>query len=106
MLLSMLPMLPRNLLNPGNGGQGNRPSEETVNLLNPRNGAPSNRPSEEAVLADMSPPGPGNDNQAHIQDERRDSGSNDHPPESPRSGAVLSLLRRKAMQFNQISRDS
>ena len=89
MLLSMLPTLPSNLLNPGNGGQGNRPSEETVNLLNPGNGGPGNRPSEEAVLTDMSPPGPGNDNQAHIQDERRDSGSNDHPPESPRSGAVV-----------------
>ena len=102
----MLPTLPRNLLNPGNGGQGNRPSEETVNLLNPGNGGPGNRPSEEAVLTDMSPPGPGNDNQAHIQDERRDSGSNDHPPESPRPGAVVEPSKEESDGFNQISRDS
>ena len=89
MLLSTLPTLPRNLLNPRNGGPGNRPSEEAVNLLNPGNGGPGNRPSEEAVLTDTSPSGPGNDNQAHIQDEPSNGGSNDHPSESPGSGAVV-----------------
>ena len=91
--MSMLPALPRNFLNPGNGGQGNRPSEETVNILNPRNGGPGNRPSEEALLTDTSPPRPGNDNQVNAA-----TAAAMIILRSPQGrGQWSSLLRRKVM---------